>query len=223
MATSSMPSPASSRAVRPASSIAGVRVKDSAVRHVRVLVGSAPGVEEHPPIAQGPRAPAARSTEQTSSRAAGEPAFAAWSNRPGDPWQASLPPGAIPSLVASSRLVAAFGPAGVLDPGVAPTRRVALGLVDTFSETIPSSEHTTSVAFHFDAPGARAPQAILVAVPPAVDVPLDTATLVAIVAETRDAAHARMATPEEIDALAAALPLTMLPANSPAGVTLLPD
>ena len=35
-------------------------------------------------------------------------------------------------------------------------------------------------------------------------------------------AHARMATPEEIDALAAALPLTMLPANSPAGVTLLP-
>ena len=108
-------------------------------------------------------------------------------------------------------------------PGVAPTRWVALGLVDTFSETIPSSEHTTSVAFHFDAPGARAPQAILVAVPPAVDVPLDTATLVAIVAETRDAAHARMATPEEIDALAAALPLTMLPANSPAGVTLLPD
>ena len=160
---------------------------------------------------------------QLAQRAGGGTPFDAWSNRPGDPWQATVPAGSIPGLVATSRLVAAFGPAGVLDPGADPSRRVALGLVDTFSETIPSTEHTTGVAFHFDAPGARAPQAILVAVPPKVDVPLDTATLVAIVAETRDAAHARMATPPDIDALGAALPLTVLPANAPAGVTLLPD
>ena len=141
---------------------------------------------------------------------------------PATPGRRHVPTGSIPGLVATSRLVAAFGPAGVLDPGGDPSRRVAFGLVDTFSETIPSTEHTTGVAFHFDAPGARAPQAILVAVPPKVDVPLDTATLVAIVAETRDAAHARMATPADIDALGAALPLTVLPANAPAGVTLLP-
>jgi hypothetical protein len=170
------------------------------------------------------RRPVARlEAYQWEQRTAGSSAFAAWSNRPGDPWQATLPAGSIAGLVPSTRLVAAFGPSGVLNPGTDPTRRVAVGLVDSFSETIPATEHGTSVAFHFDAPAARAAQAILVAVPPQVDVPLDTQALVEIVAETRDATHARMATPAELDLLAAALPLTMVPANPPAGVSLFPD
>jgi hypothetical protein len=118
--------------------------------------------------------------------------------------------------------VAAFGPAGVLNPSADPAATVALGLLDSFGETVPASEHPTGVAFHFDAPGARAPQAILVAVPPAVDVQLDTGALAGIVAETRELAHARMAIPADLDAYAAALPLTLLPADPPAGVRLEP-
>jgi hypothetical protein len=167
------------------------------------------------------RGPVARlDAYQCEQRGTAGTAFSSWSNHPGDPWQQTVPPGAIEGLVASTKLVAAFGPTGVLDPGTDPTRTVAVGLLDSFSETIPAVEHATSVAFHFDAPGARAQQAILVAVPPVADVPLDTATLAQIVAETRQLAHARMATPADLGAYAAGLPLTMLPTNPPAGVNL---
>jgi hypothetical protein len=188
------------------------------------LSGEATLEREWLEIVSAVRAPAAKlEAYQLERRAAAEPAFAAWSSQPGDPWQAALAPGAITGLVPSTRLVAAFGPSGVLDPGADPTRPVALGLLDGWSETIPSTEHATSVAFHFDAPGARAPQAILVAVPPVADQPLDTAMLVQILAETRELAHARMADPRDLDAFAAGVPLTVVPANPPAGVNLLPD
>jgi hypothetical protein len=146
--------------------------------------------------------------------------FAAWTNHPGDPWQTTLPVSAIEGLVPASRLIAAFGPAGVLDAGLDPSRFVALGLLDSWGETVPATHHTTSVAFHFDAPGARAPQAILIAVPPVVTTPLDTKGLIAILAEVRQLAHARMATPNDVDAHAAGIPLTMFPALPPTGVSL---
>jgi hypothetical protein len=91
--------------------------------------------------------------------------------------------------------------------------------VDSWGETIPANEHATSVAFHFDAPASRPPQAILLAVPPDVGTPLDNAGTLAIVVEARRLAHARAATPDQLDAFAAGLPLTMLPANFPAGVS----
>jgi hypothetical protein len=37
---------------------------------------------------------------------------------------------------------------------------------DAWSEAVPSREETTGMTFHYDAPGARPPQAILIAVPP---------------------------------------------------------
>jgi hypothetical protein len=39
-------------------------------------------------------------------------------------------------------------------------------LVDEWAEVVPAAEATTAVSFHYDAPGARAPQAVLLAVPP---------------------------------------------------------
>lgn len=54
---------------------------------------------------------------------------------------------------------------------------------------IPDTGHTASVAFPHDIPTDRAPQAVLLAVPPAVDQPLTTQVLVDIVAETRGSAH----------------------------------
>ncbi|MGY1684981.1 hypothetical protein ACI8AK_05265 [Geodermatophilus sp. SYSU D00867] len=163
------------------------------------------------------RAPLARlEAEQLLRRLTpdGEP-LTAWTSRSGDPWQVDLGADAAEPVPPSTHLVAAFGPAGALDPGTEPGRPVALGLLDSWGETIPGTEQATQVAFHFDAPGARAPQAILLAVPPVTDQPLDTATLVTILAETRESARTRMADPAHLGAVATATPLTVLPVHDP--------
>ena len=154
--------------------------------------------------------------EQLRRRVAGETPLASWSSRPGDPWQADLGPDPAPEgLRPSTHLVAAFGPDGALDAAGDPTRLVALGLVDSWSEVVPGTEHSTHVAFHYDAPGARAPQAVLVVVPPVVDQPLDAAALVDVVLETRELARARMAVPAVLDHWSAAAPTTVLPVHDP--------
>ncbi|MFI9588155.1 hypothetical protein ACIHCQ_41690 [Streptomyces sp. NPDC052236] len=163
---------------------------------------------------------------QLGRRIAGGAPFSAWSNRPGDPWQLdpSLDPiGPQPhGLVQETNLLAVFGPTGTLEPGADPQRSVAFGLLDSWSEVIPSGEHVTTAAFRIDAPGARAPQAVLIAVPPDVSVPLDTSGLIDILGEARRLARARAAGPDELDAFAAGEPLTLLPVNQPTGVRLEP-
>ncbi|SFT98154.1 hypothetical protein SAMN05660657_04401 [Geodermatophilus amargosae] len=133
------------------------------------------------------------------------PPWTPWTNRPADPWQTDPED--------NRRLVVAYAPPDVNLAEAAPDRILAVGLLDRFAETIPSAEHTATAAFGFDAPGARAPQAILLAVPPDPDRPLDEATLVSIVAETRELAHARMATPADLDEIAGVAPLPLLPAT----------
>ena len=64
---------------------------------------------------------------------------------------------------------------------------------------IPAADQRTGAAFGFDAPAARAQQAILLAVPPSTATPLDQATLAQILVETRELAHARMARPVDLD------------------------
>jgi hypothetical protein len=117
-----------------------------------------------------------------------------------------------------SRFVAVYGPPGVLD--ASPPQRVAVGLLDSWGETIPAASQATSGAFGFNAPAARAPQVILLAVPPVVREPLTTETLVGILADTRQLTRARMATPDDLGQLAAALPLMMLPATGVTAVNL---
>jgi hypothetical protein len=135
-----------------------------------------------------------------------------WSDRRDDPWQADVAPGP-DGRRPPSRMLALFGPQGVMSG-----TEIAIGLVDAWGETIPETEHITSAAFGFSAPAARAPQAILLAVPPNPAQRLDGATIVEILAETRLAARARAADPAELGAALAALPSIMLPAAGPTAV-----
>jgi len=163
------------------------------------------------------RAPVARlEAHQIEQRTIGGESFAAWTNRPGDPWQRTVSAEALEEgIVPTSRLVAAFGPVGAIDAGTDPSRSIALGLVDSWGETIPETQHATNVAIHVDAPASRAPQAILIAVPAALDSEPDTGSLLEIVRETRELVRARMATPQDLAAFAAGIPLTWLPAAIP--------
>ncbi|KYH45146.1 hypothetical protein [Branchiibius sp. NY16-3462-2] len=90
-------------------------------------------------------------------------------------------------------LTVAYGPAGALQ-----TKRVAVGVIDAYGEAIPMRERDTSVAFGFNAPAARAPQAILLAVPPQKGTRLDTAALQDILRETRELMVARTATVDDL-------------------------
>lgn len=167
------------------------------------------------------RPPLARLEAHQLDRAlTGNVAFSAWSSRSGDPWQLAADAAEPSGLGPSTRLHAVFGPSGTLDG--APGQPVALGLLDSWSEVVPATEHSTTVAFHFDAPGARAQQAILVAVPPDLATTLDTAGLIDILGETRELTRARAAQPAGIDAFAAGLPLTLFPAGGSTGVELDP-
>jgi hypothetical protein len=71
-------------------------------------------------------------------------------------------------------------------------RGIAVLVVDELAEVMPAEETTTALSFGFDAPGARPPQAILLAVPPepAVDWTIDG--LAAVVGETLDLTKIRM-------------------------------
>jgi hypothetical protein len=152
----------------------------------------------------------------------GQP-FLAWSNRPGHPWQTDVVADA-DGVVRGTRLVALYGPAGagaaIEDP--ASNVELAFGLLASFGETVPSVRHDSAVAFGFNAPGARAPQAILIAVPPRVDRPLDDPTLVQILIETRELARARAVRPEDLGRYAAGLSTIMLPAMGTTRVDLEP-
>jgi hypothetical protein len=109
-----------------------------------------------------------------------------------------------------SRLIAAYGTATAWDGA-----QVAVGMTDSWSETVPETRHTTQAAFRFNAPGARAPQAVLLAVPPVLDQLFDTPTLLDVVRETRELAHARMAAMEDLGEYSAVLPAMMLSAPEP--------
>lgn len=70
-------------------------------------------------------------------------------------------------------------------------------LVDEWVDVIPARSVTSGLVFHFDEPGARAPQAILLAVPPQPAARWSLATLAAVVRETADLAQMRTVGPEE--------------------------
>jgi hypothetical protein len=148
--------------------------------------------------------------------AGGGPALRPWSNRPTDPWQQQV--------TDTRRLIVAYAAATLPLGSLAPTDQVAVAGVDRFTEVVPGEQQTTGAAFGFDAPAARAPQAILLAVPPDTGVGLDADTLVAIVAEARDLARARLARPADLPAeLAGLLPAALLPAAGATAVPLEPS
>ncbi|WP_437494017.1 hypothetical protein WME75_21660 [Sorangium sp. So ce1014] len=88
-------------------------------------------------------------------------------------------------------------------------------MVDEWTELVPNRTETTSWVFHFDAPGATAPQAVLVAVPPAPGRRWDLRTLEAILLGTIDLARIRLVDLEALAGhdLARFLPAIYLAAN----------
>ena len=85
-------------------------------------------------------------------------------------------------------------------------------MCDEWSEAIPSAEETVAVTFHYDAPGARPPQAIVVAVPATLAVHTwTTAALLDVVNEALDLAKLRMIGPQDLDLHGLLLPAVYLP------------
>jgi hypothetical protein len=128
-------------------------------------------------------------------------------HRPGQRWLALqfADDGPADALVA----LAVHAPSG-FDPG-----RSMAGLVcDEWMELVPSATEATGVTFHYDAPGARAPQCILLAVPPErrldrwdFDMLLDT------ILEAESLSRVRGVTPAELLWTGGLLPAVYLPNN----------
>jgi hypothetical protein len=111
---------------------------------------------------------------------------------------------------AAAELAIAAAVSGPLDPA-APWAGL---FVDAWAETIPAREETTGIAFHHDAPGARAPQAVLLAVPPdAAAKHWSTDDLLATIDEAHDLAPLRGVGPQELRFLGTLLPALLLPAS----------
>jgi hypothetical protein len=158
----------------------------------------------------------------------GFPGFTAWSSAPGDPWHTTAlavrreqrrQPGA--GRTPMPRFVAAYSAAA---PGWQTGRRVAAALVDAWSDTAPDPDQITTAVFGFNGPAARAPQAVLLAVPADLaggyGAALDTPELVDVLIGTREAAHARAVEPDALGAHLAVVPTTALPATGATAVPL---
>ena len=86
--------------------------------------------------------------------------------------------------------------------------------VDEWMESIPSLQETTGLGFHFDAPGARPPQSILLAVPADSAVPAWTLdALLGTVQEALALAKLRAVRPQDLEGLGLILPGTFLSNN----------
>jgi hypothetical protein len=127
-------------------------------------------------------------------------------HRPGAPWLArpfgdtGVPPHGSIGLVVHS-----FEP---FDAG----RAFAGLLVDSWTETIPADQETTAVAFHYDAPGAAPPQAVLLAVHPNPDPDAwSFDLLLETVNEAADLARLRMLSSAELAPMGTFLPALYLP------------
>lgn len=134
----------------------------------------------------------------------------------GDPW-VGMPPPTGSSLPAGRVSLVAHAPVP-LDPNGA----LAGLVVDEWVETVPSPVQTTGLTFHFDAPGARAPQAILLAVTPAARPRWDIGLLSSVVLEAVELAKLRAADLASVEGVGHYLP-AMYFAHNLAGKTVSTD
>jgi hypothetical protein len=124
---------------------------------------------------------------------------------------AALPPTAAQDL-RGTVAVAIHAPAALA--GITADATLAGLFVDEWMESIPSAQETTGLGFHFDAPGARPPQAILLAVPAdpaAQNWTLDA--LIGVVDEAMALARVRAVRPQDLQALGLILPGIFLSNN----------
>jgi hypothetical protein len=111
-----------------------------------------------------------------------------------DPWLGGQI--ADPTALSGKLSVAIFGVEHV--PGAGATGTALL--VDEWSESVPYREEVTGVALHYDQPDATAPQAVLVAVPPALDKPWTLTDFAATLHDTLEIARNRTVEVEHIGA-----------------------
>ena len=96
--------------------------------------------------------------------------------------------------------------------GLDPARPVAGLVVDEWTETIPGSVETTALSFHYDAPAARPPQAIVLAVTGAPEAPTWTfEELLGVARETIALTRLRTVGPRELPDLGGYLPALYVP------------
>ncbi|MEJ3750514.1 hypothetical protein WEI85_45565 [Actinomycetes bacterium KLBMP 9797] len=88
-------------------------------------------------------------------------------------------------------------------------------LLDEWTEVIPASRETTSIAVHIDRPDSEPPQAMLLAVPPVKTGTWNTDDLITAIVETFDLARLRAVEPHHLDSTAYAhlLPATLISAT----------
>lgn len=87
-------------------------------------------------------------------------------------------------------------------------------VIDEIVEVFPNKSETTAVAFHYDAPGAVAPQAVLLAVAPDLNRPWDENTLEAILLETLELSKLRAVDSAALGDLGQYLPALYFAFNS---------
>lgn len=88
-------------------------------------------------------------------------------------------------------------------------------LVDEWTEIIPNERELTGVAFHYDDPGAEAPQAVLVAVPPVRGERWTEARLFGVIEDTVELAQVRTMDASVLGDLGRVLPALYLAVNAP--------
>jgi hypothetical protein len=133
-------------------------------------------------------------------------------DRTSAPWAAAIATGggSLDPWHAGGPVLVTYGP----EPPAAPGAALAIAALDAWTDSIPSRRHVSTAAFGFNSPKSRAPQAILLAVPPDPSRPLDTAGLLDVVLETRELVHARAAQPGDAGGLPYATPTPLVHAAS---------
>jgi hypothetical protein len=87
-------------------------------------------------------------------------------------------------------------------------------LIDEWTERVPAASETTGLAFHYDEPEARAPQAILIAVAPNTSRAWDLDALEAVLLETLDLSKLRMVDADAMVELDQYLPAIYVATNA---------
>jgi hypothetical protein len=87
-------------------------------------------------------------------------------------------------------------------------------LLDEWTEVIPSAAEQVGAVFQFDSPGAQAPQAVLLAVPPVRTERWDLDILIRIMHQTLELARIRALDLENIGLYGQLIPMTFLAANA---------
>ena len=211
-------------AVVPASG-AGSVIPDPYVNALRRAIRTLAGRPDLPilPIVKRALVPVLRSVPNLDQSwleyiAAVRPRLAALEARQLDltlsPWPAAVaaPGGSTDPWHIAGPVLVAYGPA-IADGN----DTVAVAALDAWTDSVPSRRHATTAAFGFNAPKARAPQAVLLAVPPDPSQRLTNDGLLAVVLETRELVHARAAGPTDVGGLPYASPAPLVHAAKPLG------